>query len=75
MRASVVPFLSFAERGNIMRIAEVAKRVERSIKTLRRYEADGTIPIPRRDIAGWRVYDEAEVEKILSIIQPEKVPV
>ena len=57
-----------------MRIAQVAARVERSIKTLRRYEAEGRIPIPRRDISNWRIYDEAEVEKILSIIQPEKVP-
>ena len=55
-----------------MRIAEVSRRVERSIKTLRRYESDGTIPVPKRDFRNWRFYSEADIEEILSIIQPEK---
>ena len=55
-----------------MRIAEVAKRVERSIDTLKRYETGGVIPAARRDFQGWRVYDEADVETILSIILAEK---
>ncbi len=55
-----------------MRIAEAAKRVERSIDTLKRYEAEGLIPAPRRDFLGWRVYNEADIEQILSIILAEK---
>lgn len=73
-RASVVPFLVCRKGATPMRIAQVAKRVERSIDTLRRYEADGTIPTAKRDFQGWRYYDEADIEEILSIIQPEKVP-
>lgn len=61
-----------------MRIAEAAKRVERSIDTLKRYETEGIIPAARRDFQGWRVYDEADIDRILSILlaeKAEKVPV
>lgn len=55
-----------------MRIAEAAKRVERSIDTLKRYESQGLIPAAKRDFLGWRVYTEADVERILNIILAEK---
>lgn len=58
-----------------MRIGEVAKRVERSIDTLKRYETEGIIPAARRDFQGWRVYDETDVQTILRILLAEKVPV
>ena len=55
-----------------MRIAEVAKRVERSIDTLKRYEVEGIIPAARRDFQGWRVYDESDIQQILRILLAEK---
>ena len=55
-----------------MRIAEAAKRVERSIDTLKRYEAEGIIPEPTRDFQGWRTYSEADIQQILKILRGEK---
>ena len=55
-----------------MRIAQVAKRVERSIDTLKRYETEGIVPAPKRDFRGWRFYDEADIQTILRILLTEK---
>lgn len=55
-----------------MRIAEVAKLVERNITTLKRYEADGTIPAARRDFLGWRTYSAEDVETIRAILAGEE---
>lgn len=49
-----------------MRPASVARRMGLTIKTLRYYEKRGLLR-PRRTAKGWRVYDEAEVEKLAQI--------
>lgn len=49
-----------------MRPAIVARRMGVSIKTLRYYEKRGLLR-PRRTAKGWRVYDEAEVDRLAQI--------
>ena len=57
----------------MMRTGEVAKIVGRHPDTIRDYERRGVIPVARRDIAGWRVYNEEDVEMIRAILAGEKV--
>ena len=51
-----------------MRTGEVARLVSRHPDTIRDYERRGVIPVARRDIAGWRVYNEEDVETIRRIL-------
>ena len=55
-----------------MRTGEVAKLVSRHPDTIRDYERRGVIPVARRDIAGWRTYNEADVEEIRRILAGEE---
>ena len=55
-----------------MRIAEAARKAERHPDTLKRLEDDGTLPAPRRDFRGWRVYSEEDVETIRRILAGEE---
>ena len=45
--------------------AEAAKRAGISKATLLRWLKDGKIPEVARDVRGWRVFSEEEVEKII----------
>lgn len=47
-----------------MRIAELAHRAGVKVSALRFYERSGLLPSPPRSAAGYRVYDEAAVERI-----------
>ena len=55
-----------------MRTGEVARLVSRHPDTIRDYERRGVIPAARRDIAGWRVYSEDDVEMIRRILAGEE---
>ena len=55
-----------------LRTGEVAKIVGRHPDTIRDYERRGVIPAARRDIAGWRVYSEEDVETIRRILAGEE---
>jgi len=53
----------------ILHIGDVAKLVGRHPDTLRRYEAKGLIPAPRREpFSGWRVWTREEVERIRRLV-------
>jgi MerR family Zn(II)-responsive transcriptional regulator of zntA len=47
-----------------VRIGELATATGTTTKTLRFYEAAGLLPVPQRTSAGYRVYDEAVVDRL-----------
>jgi DNA-binding transcriptional MerR regulator len=48
----------------IFTVSEAARELGRSEKWLRSAEAKGKIPKAKRDINGWRVYTEEDIEYI-----------
>lgn len=59
-----------SDRRNVFRINEFARRVGRSVQTVRRWEKDGKLE-PKRWPSGHRYFDEADVKAMLGI-GPEK---
>lgn len=47
-----------------MKIGEAAKRADVSIDTIRFYERRGVLPAPQRRPSGYRIFSEADVERI-----------
>jgi DNA-binding transcriptional MerR regulator len=47
-----------------MLIGELAAQADVTAKTIRYYESIGLLPQPRRTDAGYRVYDEEDVERL-----------
>jgi len=54
----------------IMTVSQTARELCRSEKWLRSAEAKGKIPKARRDINGWRIYTEEDIEAIKRLIVP-----
>lgn len=52
----------------LLTVSEVARRLERSERWLRQAEAKGKIPKARRDLNGWRVYTEEDVERLRALL-------
>ena len=50
-------------------IAELAKTLDRSVRTLKEWEKKGLIPKARRDSRGWRVYTQEQANKILQHVK------
>ncbi|WP_422336164.1 MerR family transcriptional regulator [Rhodococcus sp. (in: high G+C Gram-positive bacteria)] len=50
-----------------MQIGEVADRTELSIKTIRHYDAVGLVTPSERSAGGFRLYTEADVQRLLVI--------
>jgi putative resolvase len=57
----------------MMRVSEFAKRIGRSVSTLRRWDTDGTLPA-KRTVTGQRYYDEDDYRKVLKLGMPEQGP-
>ena len=53
--------------GTHMQIGEVAARTELSLRTIRHYEETGLVVPSARSQGGFRLYTEADVDKILVI--------
>ncbi len=51
-------------------VSEVARELGRSERWLRGAEAKGKIPRARRDLNGWRVYTEEDVEHLKELLVP-----
>ncbi len=51
-----------------MKIRELAERTGVSPRTIRFYEARGVLPPPKRLPNGYRVYDEADVERLRFVL-------
>jgi hypothetical protein len=50
-------------------INDLKERLDVSIKTLKTWEQKKLIPKPRRNVFGWRVYTEAELDKVEEIVR------
>ncbi|HUU63668.1 MAG TPA: MerR family transcriptional regulator [Dehalococcoidia bacterium] len=55
----------------IMTVSKAARQVGCSERWLRQAEKQGKIPTARRDLNGWRVYTEEDIEKLKSLLIPE----
>ncbi|MDQ1425729.1 MAG: hypothetical protein QOD72_3227 [Acidimicrobiaceae bacterium] len=55
------------------RIAEVARRTGFTTPTLRYYEEIGLMPPARRTEAGYRLYDERAVERLMFIARAKQL--
>jgi MerR family transcriptional regulator, copper efflux regulator len=53
--------------GEHMQIGEVAERVKLSLRTIRHYEEVGLVPPSARSKGGFRLYTEADVQRLLLI--------
>lgn len=51
-------------------VSQVARRIDRSERWLREAEKTGKIPKARRDINGWRVYTESDVDRLKALLAP-----
>ena len=57
------------EFGKIYKISELAKKLDRSPLTIKRWEARRVIPKAKRDSRGWRYYTEDEVKELIKIVK------
>jgi MerR family copper efflux transcriptional regulator len=64
---SVPPSAAPDARGAVMHIGEVAARTELSLRSLRHWEEVGLLLPSGRTDGGFRLYTEADVEKVLVI--------
>ena len=54
----------------VMRVAEVAREIGVSERFLREAEKTGKLPKAKRDLNGWRVYNEEDLKNLRKIILP-----
>lgn len=54
----------------VFTVSETARELGRSERWLREAEAKGKIPKARRDLNGWRVYTEEDVERLRQLLVP-----
>ena len=63
--------LTFDTSGRIYRIGELAKELDRSTLTIKKWEESGLIPKAKRDSRGWRYYTEDDVNKIKMTLEEQ----
>ena len=51
-------------------VSEAARQIGRSERWLREAERKGKIPRARRDLNGWRVYTEDDIERLEALLVP-----
>ena len=61
--------LSFENAGKTFRIGELAKELDRSTLTIKKWEASGIIPEAKRDSRGWRYYTLEDVNEIKRLLK------
>ena len=54
----------------LLTVSEVARELGRSVDWLREAEVRGKIPKARRDLNGWRVYTQEDVERLRKLLVP-----
>ena len=64
--------LTFDEERRTYKIGELAKELDRSTLTIKKWEESGLIPKAKRDSRGWRYYTEDDINKIKQIIRENK---
>lgn len=58
---------SYGKVNTVIQISEVAGMVGLSSKTIRYYEAEGVIPEAARLANGYRIYDDADVQRLRTV--------
>ena len=61
--------LTFDDERRMYKIGELAKELDRSTLTIKKWEESGLIPVARRDSRGWRCYTEGDISKIKEILK------
>lgn len=56
-----------------MRIGELAAQLGLNPKTIRFYEAGGLLPVPQRTASGYRMYTDADAERITFIKSAQRL--
>ncbi len=56
-----------------MRIGELGERLGVNTKTIRYYESIGLVPEPERTSSGYRIYSEADVERLVFIKSAQRL--
>ena len=64
--------LIFDSERRIYKIGELAKELDRSTLTIKKWEESGLIPKARRDSRGWRYYTEDDIGRIKEILRDSK---
>ena len=64
--------LTFDEERRMYKIGELARELDRSTLTIKKWEESGLIPKAKRDSRGWRYYTEDDINKIKEIIKENK---
>jgi DNA-binding transcriptional MerR regulator len=54
----------------ILRVAEVARELGCSERFLREADKKGKLPKARRDLNGWRVYTEEDLQRLRKLLVP-----
>ena len=54
----------------VLRVAEIARELGCSERFLREGEKRGKLPKARRDLNGWRVYTQDDLEQLKKILIP-----
>jgi len=52
----------------LYRVKDITRILDRDRTTLFRWEREGRIPVPGRDSRGWRIYTEADLERMRRLI-------
>jgi len=66
-QASAAPLARASNGVKIYRLADLAVKLDRDKTTLIRWEAEGKIPLARRDSRGWRYYTEGDFNTIAGL--------
>jgi len=56
-----------------LKIGELANRFSLNVRTLRYYEARGILPVAARRESGYRLYSEADAERLAFVLQAKRV--
>ncbi|HRZ87800.1 MAG TPA: MerR family transcriptional regulator [bacterium] len=51
------------------KIADLAREIDRTQRTVKEWEKKGLIPKPQRDSRGWRVYTEKQLQDIIRLVK------
>ena len=56
--------------SRVLRVADVARELGYSERFVRQAEKTGKLPKARRDLNGWRVYTEEDLQRLRKLLVP-----
>ena len=60
--------LTFDDTRRVYKIGELARELDRSTLTIKKWEESGLIPKAKRDSRGWRYYTDEDIKAIKTIL-------